>query len=139
MKFRGHCADSDIWIDNNKFASLDKTMTMKESTMGKFIVWEDSLELTDWVSRPACSHLKQLQVGLQLADQSWAGTGNDLRLSVGNSDSLLAHDPSRGEKFENTIDLKEAFGKPIVPLTDIKNIKIYNKGEDEDKFLPEGM
>ncbi|KHN99593.1 Peptidase cysteine/serine, trypsin-like protein [Metarhizium album ARSEF 1941] len=142
MKFRGRCDGSNVWLQNDKFASFDKTLRIKPDGTGSlwggstYKVWEGSLPLEDWAPKPACTHLQQMQATLRISDAYWSGTDNDLYLVVGEARYLLAHRPSRGEVFTALVDLVESYGSPIVAVEDVKHIAVHSQGQ-HDQFLPQ--
>ncbi|RCI08907.1 hypothetical protein L249_4928 [Ophiocordyceps polyrhachis-furcata BCC 54312] len=125
IKFRARCAKSAIYVEHNKFASLDKELQI-HSSHGSDIwldvdyrAWEGYVNPEDWEAKPPCSHFDRLDVKLEIEGRNWAGTNNDVYLR-----------PSANEVFPLAVDLQKAFGggKASVAFEELKSVTVVSQG-----------
>ncbi|XP_044715135.1 Heat-labile enterotoxin, A chain [Hirsutella rhossiliensis] len=141
LKLTARCAKSGIWVDMDKFASMNRLMQAKPTDSGRYRyhrdweVWADDIKSEDWVPRPPCSHFQQMDVRVEMADESWAGTNNDLYIYAGNGRFQIAHQPSRRQSYISNVNLEVAYRSSAVPVADIKRISIKSEGGSWNKAL----
>ncbi|RDA85122.1 hypothetical protein CP532_1584 [Ophiocordyceps camponoti-leonardi (nom. inval.)] len=144
LKFRARCAKSGIFVEHNKFASLNKELQIHSTHGGDiwtgwdYQAWEGYVNPEDWEAKPPCSHFDRLNVKFEIENRNWAGTNNDVYLGVGDGRFLLAHEPSVNEVFPLAVDLRKAFGKASVAFEDLKSVKIASQG-GHDQMLPKSI
>ncbi|PFH62182.1 hypothetical protein XA68_14723 [Ophiocordyceps unilateralis] len=140
IKLSARCAGSGIMVDNNKYLSLEKSLKVGdrfgEAQKGAtYALWEGGIGPEDWVAKPPCSHFEQLSLTLEVADESWAGTSNDLHALVGSGKFHLASHPSRREVFSIDMNLEEAFGSKVVKVGQISSLAIRSEGGHDQALL----
>ncbi|RDA84818.1 hypothetical protein CP532_3173 [Ophiocordyceps camponoti-leonardi (nom. inval.)] len=146
LRIHGRCAGSGIEVKNDKFIKFsppkalfvgDVFRTVRAHT--KSIVWEEFINLDDWTVSPPCSHFKQLSVTLEIADEEYAGTTNDLYVVVNEAKFLIMSSPAEREVRTIPIDLEKAYGSKMIKVGDVNRIGIIPLHGHHNQCLPKSL
>ncbi|KAF4583215.1 Heat-labile enterotoxin IIA, A chain [Ophiocordyceps camponoti-floridani] len=127
------CADSNFTVKWQKHQTINEKLHVGNrlrlaSPTTIYPLWNDSISPQDWKGSPPCSHISQLQVTLEIGDEHWAGSVNDIYVNVGKGSFWIMSRPDHKVVRTVGIDLQEAFEKNLVALDELKELSIENRG-----------
>ncbi|RDA89768.1 hypothetical protein CP533_3567 [Ophiocordyceps camponoti-saundersi (nom. inval.)] len=146
IRLHGRCAGSGILVSNEKFASFSPPKPLfvgdvfrRVRARTKCVVWEEFINLDDWVASPPCSHFSHLSTTLEMADEEYAGTTNDLYAVVNETKFRIFSSPKEREVRTIPIDLEQAYGSKTVKVEDVNRIGIVPLHGHHNKCLPKSL
>ncbi|PFH56699.1 hypothetical protein XA68_16123 [Ophiocordyceps unilateralis] len=139
IQLRAHCANSTFKVRFQKH----KTMAEKLHIGNRFYtsqrnryydLWQDTISPEDWKASPPCSHFSELEVTLEISNEYYADSQNDIYVNIGKAHTRIMSRPKHREVKTVDIDLQKAFGQKIVALGDLNELTIENRGGSDDVY-----
>ncbi|KAK2591516.1 hypothetical protein QQS21_010791 [Conoideocrella luteorostrata] len=146
VTIRAQCSDPAFKAQDNKYVGINKSYHHpgKESFIWDFFgeykqktVGTLKISPSDWSFTPPCTVIKDLKYHFKIASALGGGTFDKIFFTLGEGKQIpLGSNVKDGFSKEDSINLKEIFGKDTIDILDLKKIAV---GDDlADSFLLKG-